>query len=101
MGTSYCRNIPGGWRLADRRDSGMRPTEVAECALREARAAQLMTIRELAQLAGVAPSTIYSIESGRSTPHLAVVRRIAAALGVEARTISEFRRAIRVRSGLG
>ena len=60
---------------------------------------RLLTIRELAKLAGVAPSTIYSIESGRSTPHLAVVRRIAEALGVEPRTITEFRQAIRAHGG--
>src|SRR5262245_35053318 len=38
--------------------------------LRELRADRLLTIRELAQQAGVAPSSIYLIEAGRGTPRL-------------------------------
>jgi transcriptional regulator with XRE-family HTH domain len=59
----------------------------------------LLTIRELAELANVAPSTIYLIESRRSTPHLAVVRRLAEALDVDPHTVVEFRRAIRCHGG--
>ena len=69
------------------------------CSLREARAGRLLSIRELAGLAGVAPSTIYLIEAGRSTPQPAVTRLIAGALGVDALAITEFRRAIRARGG--
>ena len=62
--------------------------------LRAARVARLLTIRALARQAGVAPSTVYLIEAGRSTPHLSVMRRLAEALDVEPREIDEFRRAM-------
>ena len=68
--------------------------------LRDVRAEQLLSMRELARLANVAPSTIYLIETGRSTPHLSVVRRLARALKVDPVTITEFRRAIRAHGGL-
>jgi DNA-binding XRE family transcriptional regulator len=63
--------------------------------LRDVRAERLLSIRELAQMAGVAPSTIYMIEAGRSLPQLSVARRIAEALQVDAMTILELRRTIR------
>jgi transcriptional regulator with XRE-family HTH domain len=69
--------------------------------LRAARAERLLSIRELATLAEVAPSTIRLIETGRSTPRLAVVRRLAEALYVDPHTIVEFRRAIRSHGGRG
>jgi transcriptional regulator with XRE-family HTH domain len=62
--------------------------------LRAVRAARLLSIRALAQQAGVAPSTVYLIEAGRTTPRFPVIRRLAAALGVEPGAIDEFRRAI-------
>jgi DNA-binding XRE family transcriptional regulator len=68
--------------------------------LREVRAERLLSIRELASRAEVAPSTIYMIEAGRSTPQLAVARLIAEALDVDALSITEFRQAIRARGGL-
>jgi transcriptional regulator with XRE-family HTH domain len=68
--------------------------------LRDVRAERLLSIRELARLANVAPSTIYLIETGRSIPHPAVIRRLATALAVDPHTIAEFRRAIRHRGGL-
>jgi transcriptional regulator with XRE-family HTH domain len=55
---------------------------------------RLLTIRELAQQAGTAPSTIYLIEAGRTVPRLGVVRRLAAALEIDPATIDEFRPAI-------
>ena len=67
--------------------------------LRELRAERLLSIRELARLAAVAPSTVYLIEAGRTAPHPSVMRRIAAALEVDARAIAEFRRTIDVRAG--
>jgi transcriptional regulator with XRE-family HTH domain len=64
--------------------------------LREIRAERLLTIRALAAQAGVAPSTIYLIEAGRTVPRLSVVRRLATALAVPAATVDEFRQAIEV-----
>ena len=62
--------------------------------LRAIRAARLLSIRELAQQAGVAPSTVYLIETGRVTPRQRVIRQLAAALGVSPVEVDEFRRAI-------
>jgi transcriptional regulator with XRE-family HTH domain len=62
--------------------------------LREVRAERLLSIRELARQASVAPSTVYLIESGRSMPRPRVVRQLAAVLGVEPQEIDEFRRVI-------
>jgi transcriptional regulator with XRE-family HTH domain len=63
--------------------------------LRAARAERLLSIRDLARAADVAPSTIFLTESGRTVPRPSVVRRIAAALEVEPAEIDEFQRAIR------
>ena len=68
-------------------ESGVRP-------LRRWRAERVLSVRELARLADVAPSTVYLIETGKTTPQPAVMRRMAAALGVEARHVAEFARAI-------
>jgi transcriptional regulator with XRE-family HTH domain len=62
--------------------------------LREVRANRLLSIRELARQASVAPSTIYLIETGRSVPRPSIIRRLSVALGVEAPEIDEFRHAI-------
>lgn len=62
--------------------------------LRQARAERLLSIRELAAAAGVAPSTIYLIEAGRTRPRPRVIRRLARALDVDPRSIDEFREAI-------
>jgi len=66
--------------------------------LREARVAQMRTIRELATLASVAPSTIYLIEAGRTMARPRVMRQISQALGVDPLTIDEFRRAMDART---
>ena len=66
--------------------------------LRDIRVDALMSMRELARLAGVSPSTIFLIEAGRSTPHPTVMRRLSAVLAVDPGTISEFDRAIQMRS---
>jgi DNA-binding XRE family transcriptional regulator len=65
--------------------------------LRDLRAEQFLSLRELATLAGVAPSTVYSIEAGRSTPQLGVALTIAKALGVRSRDVAEFRQTTRRR----
>ena len=73
--------------------SGARP-------LREVRAERLLTIRELAQRAGTAPSTIFLIETGRTTPRASVIRRLAEALNVEPHAVEEFHQAIEAAKGV-
>ena len=65
--------------------------------LRALRAERLLSIRELAALAGVASSTVYMAESGRTRPGFQVMRRLATALGVEVQDVAEFRDAIAAR----
>jgi transcriptional regulator with XRE-family HTH domain len=62
--------------------------------LKAARAERLLTVRGLAERAGVAPSTVYLIESGRSVPRFEAIQKISAALGVEPREVAEFAAAI-------
>jgi transcriptional regulator with XRE-family HTH domain len=62
--------------------------------LRQVRTQRLLTIRELARRAEVAPSTIYLIEAGRTKPLLRVIRQVAAALNVEPNFVEEFRQAM-------
>jgi transcriptional regulator with XRE-family HTH domain len=48
------------------------------------RAARMWTQRDLAREAGVSPTTISGIESGRiSRPHFGTIRKLASALGVD------------------
>ena len=65
-----------------------------EQSLREWRAERLLSIRELAQRAGIASSTVYLIEAGRSMPRPSMIARLATALGVDPQTVTEFRQAI-------
>ena len=62
--------------------------------LRQIRVARLLTIRELAQRAGVAPSTVYLIEAGRSRPRLRVIRQLCAALAIAPEAVDEFRHVV-------
>lgn len=62
--------------------------------LRELRAERLLSVRELARQASVAPSTIFLIESGRTVPRQRVARQIARALHVDPMEVDEFRRRI-------
>ncbi len=62
--------------------------------LREARAARVMTIRELAEAAGVSTRTIVQVEAGQIVPRFATLKKIAAALGVEPGEVAEFAAAI-------
>jgi DNA-binding XRE family transcriptional regulator len=52
---------------------------------------RLLTQRDLAKRAGVATSTIYLIEAGRTLPQIRIMVRIADALGILPEQISEFR----------
>ncbi len=58
--------------------------------LSEARTRKLLSVRKLAELAGVAPATIYHVEHGRTTPSFRVIRDICAALDVDPLDIEEF-----------
>ena len=62
--------------------------------LREVRAARLLTVRGLAERAGVAFSTVHLIETGKSAPRFGVIHKLSAALGVEPAEIAEFAAAI-------
>ena len=62
--------------------------------LRDLRADRLLSIRELAHRASVAPSTIFLIESGRTIPRQRVARQIARALQIDPNEVDEFRRTI-------
>jgi ribosome-binding protein aMBF1 (putative translation factor) len=62
--------------------------------LRAARVARLLSIRELAREAAVAPSTVFLIEAGRATPRPRVMRRLSAVLGVSPHDVLEFREAM-------
>jgi transcriptional regulator with XRE-family HTH domain len=59
--------------------------------LRDLRLDRLLTVRELAQQAGVAPGTVYLTEIGRSCPGFRVIRRLATVLTVEPWEVEEFR----------
>ncbi len=62
--------------------------------LREARAARLLTVRGLAERAGVAFSTVHLIETGKSVPRFEVIEKLSRALGVEPAEVDEFAAAI-------
>lgn len=62
--------------------------------LREARTERLLTLRDLAERAGVGFSSIHLIETGRSLPRLSMIRKLSGALGVEPGEIAEFSAAI-------
>lgn len=62
--------------------------------LREVRAARLLTVRALAERAGVAFSTVHLIETGKSLPRFAVIQKLSAALDVEPGEVEEFAAAI-------
>ena len=62
--------------------------------LRDVRVRRLLSMRQLAKEAGVAPTTVYLIESGRRLPHYGTIRKLAAALEVEPAEVEEFRAAM-------
>jgi len=51
--------------------------------LREARVRRLLTQEELAEKAGVSPSTIVNIEREQTVPHFRTIRKLAQALDVD------------------
>jgi transcriptional regulator with XRE-family HTH domain len=62
--------------------------------LRETRTERLLTLRDLAQRAGVSFSAIHLIETARSIPRLSMIRKLSDALGVEPGDVAEFSAAI-------
>jgi transcriptional regulator with XRE-family HTH domain len=60
----------------------------------EARATKALSVRALANVAGVAARTIHGIERGEVVPTLSTIRKLADALGVEPVQVDEFRVAI-------
>jgi transcriptional regulator with XRE-family HTH domain len=69
-------------------------TETEPMTFRQARARSVLSVRELAARAGVAPATVYQIEHGRTRPHYRSIRLLSEALGVDAMQIVEFARVI-------
>ena len=59
--------------------------------LRQARSARMLTIRALAERAGVSPHTVHQVERGARTPHFATIRRLSDALGMAPEAVEEFR----------
>jgi transcriptional regulator with XRE-family HTH domain len=57
--------------------------------LRELRLERVLSQRELAQRAGVAPKTVLDIETGKIRPHPATLRKLAAALGVDPSALAD------------
>lgn len=57
--------------------------------LRELREERFLSHRELANLAGVSPTTIHNLEAGRTEAQRRTIRKLAAALGVEPRELLE------------
>ena len=51
--------------------------------LKEVRIRRLLTQEELAEKAGLSPSTVVNIERDRSEPHFSTIRRLALALEVD------------------
>ena len=62
--------------------------------LKQARAAKMLTVRDLAALAGCAPNTVHQVEVGLRRPRFGTIKRLSAALGVEPAEVAEFRRAL-------
>ena len=62
--------------------------------LKETRARKLLTVRGLAEKAGVSPSTVQNVEQGIYRPSLAVVRKLSEALATDPDEVDEFRASV-------
>jgi transcriptional regulator with XRE-family HTH domain len=58
--------------------------------LSDARRQKLLSVRALAEVASVAPATVYHIEHERTTPSFRAIRDISAALKMDPLDIDEF-----------
>lgn len=63
--------------------------------LSEARRLKALSVRELAQRAGVSPTTVNSIELGKTEPRFRAIRDISTALEMDPLQIDEFAAVIR------
>ena len=79
--------MAGGIRVVGRGWGGM-------TTLREARLQRLLSIRQLARRAGVAPTTIHLAETRQRAPQLLTIYKLSQALGVDPGDIEEFRPAL-------
>ena len=64
--------------------------------LREERVRRLLTVRSLAERAGVAPTTVHLIETGRRRPQFLTIERLSRALEIDPAEITEFRKVLNV-----
>ena len=62
--------------------------------LREWRIERLLSVRALAERAGVAPATVHLVETGQRLPQLLTAQKLSQALGVAPEEVDEFRAAI-------
>ncbi len=59
--------------------------------LKQARTARMLTVRGLAEKAGVSLAAVHEVETGKRRPRFGTIKRLSAALGVEPESIAEFR----------
>jgi transcriptional regulator with XRE-family HTH domain len=59
--------------------------------LREERVRRLLTVRSLAEQAGVAPTTVHLIETGRRRPQFLTIERLSRTLAIDPMEVTEFR----------
>ena len=55
---------------------------------------RLLTVRSLAEAAGVSPMTVAQVQAGRRTPRPGTIRALSSALGVAPEQVVEFRAAM-------
>jgi len=59
--------------------------------LKQARTARMLTVRGLAEKAGVSLAATHEAETGKRRPRFATIKRLSDALGVAPNQIAEFR----------
>ncbi len=76
--SDYRYNLPHRHRVGTTPDM-----EVNVERLRTLRGEHVLTLRELAEVAGVSKDTIWRLENGHSEAHPSTIRKLARALGVQ------------------
>jgi len=59
--------------------------------LKQVRTARMLTVRGLAEKAGVSLAATHEAETGKRRPRFGTIKRLSDALGVEPESITEFR----------